>query len=37
MGFVEEAIERAIYYTRAKKIEDCLPFLLLNESKAMEH
>ncbi|CDW79086.1 UNKNOWN [Stylonychia lemnae] len=37
MGFFDEAVERAIHYTGAKTIEDCLPFLILNEKNVMDH
>ena len=37
MGFHDEAIERAIQFGGAKTIEDCLPFLVLNENNLMDH
>ena len=37
MGFFDEAVERAIHYTSAKTIEDCLPYLMFNDKNSMDH
>jgi len=37
MGFYDEAVERAIHYTGAKTIEECLPYLMFNEKNTMDH
>lgn len=37
MGFQDESVERAIHYGGARTIEECLPYLLINERNVMEH
>eukprot|EP00347_Sterkiella_histriomuscorum_P006384 403352966 len=37
MDFKDEKVERAIFYAGARTVEECLPYLLLNTNKMMEH
>lgn len=37
MGFKDDTVERTIIYAKAKSIEECLPYLVLNEKNLTEH
>ena len=37
MGFTQQNVERAILYLGCRTVEECLPYLIYNESNVMEH
>lgn len=37
MGFCSDSVERVFLFTTARTVEECLPYLVLNDENLMEH